>query len=386
MVKSSHTVSKNHEKIILQDFTVLLVCPSIKWSTIERRVIFDSTFLRNMGCNPVILCREGSQIDLAAEVEDIPRVYIRLKRLSFLVNLKYYFELKDLLKENRFDLVHCYSITSTWLSSFLLKRENKTPLLYTLNHHLKTVYQGVISKWLLSRVDRILTLSEEVKDFAQETFPISNEKILNIGSGIEIVGQAKAKKEVKSLGCVVNDINELKRLRSVFTIFRVLKAAMNDKCENLDLCIFMGPRIYQKDKAKNLLTEFEYEFYENDIVLYSLEGNTNKLKEVDIFIGLAFDEPLNDFEVTSILNKVPILFPRTAMRQNILFRYSYVGESYSENDIREAKTKLIKIINNYPKYLKGLDLCYEEISNVHGLENYARELQLVYEHSFAERR
>ena len=75
------------EKIILQDFTVLLVCPSKKWSTIERRVLFDSTYLRNMGCTPVILCVKNSQIDLAAESEDIQRIYIKQQKINMRSNL-----------------------------------------------------------------------------------------------------------------------------------------------------------------------------------------------------------------------------------------------------------------------------------------------------------
>ena len=35
------------EKILLKDFNVLLICTSTKWSTVERRAINDSIFLRD---------------------------------------------------------------------------------------------------------------------------------------------------------------------------------------------------------------------------------------------------------------------------------------------------------------------------------------------------
>ncbi len=373
------------EKIILQDFTVLLVCPSVKWSTIERRVIFDSTFLRNSGCNPVILCQKGSQIDLVAESEDIPRYYINAKKINFFLGIRYFFDLKKIFNEKRFDLVHCYSLTSTWMAAFLLKSDNHVPLMYTLNHHIKSIYQNFLARWLLARIDRILTLSEETKEFAEETFPMANKKISNLGTGLELRVQRIEKKEVNVLGCVINDLNELKRLRYILKIFRVLKIKPNSLVDNLRLYIFLGPRIYQKEQAKKLMTEFDYEFYEKDILLYSLDSQQEKLKEIDILLGIAFDEPLNDFEVEAILHGVPVLFPRTAMRQNILFKYNFVGESYFEADIREARFKLMKMISQYSKYIQGLRDFHDEIVEIHGLDNYAQCFQLAYEESFKEK-
>ena len=374
------------EKIILQDFTVLLVCPSVKWSTIERRVIFDSTFLRNSGCNPVILCQKGSQVDIVAEAEDIPRIYLNAKKINFLSGFGHYFNLKQVMSEKRFDLVHCYSLTSTWLAAFTLKSFHNTPLVYTLNHHIKSVYQNFLARWLLKRVDRILTLSEETKEFAEETFPLSNEKIISLGTGLELRVNRNKKTNVKVLGCVINDLNELKRLRYILKIFRVLKAKPDEKIDNLSLYIFLGPRIYQKEQAKKLMTEFDYEFYEKDILLYSLESQQERLKEIDILLGIAFDEPLNDYEVEAVLHGVPVLFPRTAMRQDILFKYTFVGESYFEADIREARSKLIKMITQYDKYIQGLNEFHDDIVEIHGLDNYADCFQKAYEESFKEKR
>ena len=374
------------EKIILQDFTVLLVCTSNKWSTIERRVIFDSSFLRNMGCNPIILCRKDSQIDIAAQVEDIPIAYVKGKNFNFLFGGQYYLELRDLIKEKRFDLVHCYSLSATWMASLLLKSNPKIPLLFTLNQNVRTVYQNYFSKWLLGRVDAILSLSEEVKEFAEETFPIPTSKIINLGSGIEVTPKKKQLHDAKVIGCIINDINELKRLRFLLKIFKMVKSFTFETKKELSFYVFLGPRIYKKDKGKAILSEFEYEFYEGDILLYSLENKGEMLKEIDILIGLAFEEPLNDFEVSSIMNCVPVLFPRTAMRQNLLFRYNTIGESYRSDDAREAKDKLIKIITNYQQYTEALDVFHGEINEAHGLDNYALNLQEIYARTFKLRR
>ncbi len=373
------------EKIILRDFTVLLVCTNIKWSTVERRVLSDSTFLRNMGCNPVILCQKGSQIDLAAEVEDLPRVYINKRKINLYVGLQFLFEMRDLIKQTRFDIIHCYSLSATWFSAFILKSHHQTPLFFTLNQNLKPFYHNLIAKWLLKRVDIVFTLSDEVREFAEEAFPVNSKKIRNLGSGLDSIKRKYEKKEIKNLGCVINNINELKRLKYIIKVFRVLKSHSELAFDHLQLHIFLGPRIYQKDNAKKILTELDYEFYEGDILLYSLDTKFDLLKELDVFIGLAFDEPLNDYELISMMNGVPVLFPRTAVRQNLLFRYSWVGESYYDGDIREARTKLAKIITNFQIYRSALAEFSDEIIEDHGLDKYAEVFQRSYEKSYEKR-
>lgn len=376
------------EKVILQDFTVLLVCPSSKWSTIERRVLFDSTFLRNIGCNPVLLCVKNSQLDIAAEAEDIPRIYVNRKKISLYLGARFILEFRKLILENRFDIVHCYSLSATWMASFVLKSYQHIPLFFTLNQSIGSLNHNFIAKWLMKRVDFIFTLSGELRDYAEEVFPIHPGKIQVIGSGLEVF---KDKEEVKSkklknLGCVINSLNELKRLKYIVKVFRVLKSHSENKFNELQLHVFLGPKIYQKNKAKKILTELDYEFYEGDVLLYNLSGKSELLKDLDIFIGTAFDEPMNDFEIVSIMNEIPVLFPRTAMRQSLLFKHSWIGESFFDGDIREAKTKLSKILNNYAIYQAGLSECAEEITLTHGLETYAGELQRFYEKAFVKRR
>ncbi|MBT4790956.1 MAG: glycosyltransferase [Halobacteriovoraceae bacterium] len=371
------------EKIILQDFTVLLVCVSTGWSTVERRVLFDSTFLRNIKCNPVVLCVKGSQIDLAAEREDIARVYITKRNLDW--GVRFFFELRSLILENRYDIVHCYSLTAIWSAAFILRSQQKTPLFLTFNQNIVSIYHNVFVKWLLRRVDYIFTLCEDTQEFVQESFRISNQKIKSLGCGLEVYKGSAESREVKSVGCVINDVNEVKRLKYIVRVFRILKNEQVEKFSHLQLYVFLGPAIYQKNSAKKILTELEHEFYKGDILLYSLETKKDLLKDLDIYLGTAFDEPLNDYELTALIQEIPVLFPRTAMRQSLLFKYLWGGESYYEGDIREAKSKLLKILNNYPLYKSALRAFSDEITSSHGLDHYAENLQKYYEKAFAKR-
>lgn len=373
------------EKVILQDFKVLLICTSRKWSTIERRILFDCIFLRDIGCNPIVFCLKNSQLDKECEKEDIERIYISKFRFNLSFDIIFFRELSKHIKQNDYDIVHCYSLMATWMSSFLLKRHPQTPLLFTLNQHVNSIYHNFIAKWLLKRVDYIFTLSDEIQEFVGETFDIQTYKIKNLGGGIELSLRQLDKEKPEKIGCVINNMAELARLKYVVKVFRVLKSHNSEKYQELSLSLFLGPRVYQKDRAKKVLKELDYEFYEGDIFLYQLENKMEQFRDIDLLIGLAFDEPLNDFEIISLINGRPVLFPRTAMRQSLLFKYRWVGESYFENDIREARTKLTKILDNYPIYRNALKDYSDEIIKIHGLDTYADTFQFCYETAYSKR-
>lgn len=373
------------EKIILRDFTILLVCPSQKWSSIERRVLLDSSFLRNIGCNPVILCFKGSQIDIEAEAEDISRVYINSKISFYPGMMGFFFELRKLILEKRFDIVHCYSLFSMWLSAFILGTQQKTPLFLTFNQNEARSPGHIIAKWLIKRVDYIFTFSKEVEDYLKATLPIPPKKLRNLGVGLEVVKSHSKSDSGLVVGCVINNVNELKNLYFPVKVFRLLKDCTYGEFEYAQLQIFLGPRIFQKERAKNVLTELDYEFYKGDIHLLNLKGHVSHLKEIDVFFGTAFDEPINDYEVLSLLNQVPVLFPRTAMRQSLLQNYPGIGESYLEEDLREARGKLLKILKNSESYRSFIGEFVLDIFESHGLESYAARLQEYYETAFAKR-
>ena len=374
------------EKVILQDFTVLLVCPSQKWSTIERRVLFDSTLLRNMGCNPVILCYKNSQIDIEADIEDIPRVYISSK-LSFYKGTQFLAELRRLVMEKRFDIIHCYSLFPLWFSAFILGSHQHIPLFLTYNENIQVKPFSVVSKWLLRRVDFIFTLSKGVEDFLKDVFPVPPKKLRTLGTAIEL-GAKKPSEEnesPKQIGCVINNLTELQKLHFPIKTFRLLKNEYSSEWEHLELFIFLGPRVYQQDRAKDVLTELDYEFYKGDIHLISLKGKESRLKEVDIFFGTAFDEPINDYEIAALISGIPVLFPRTGMRQSLVHAMGFQAESYFESDLREAKAKLLILLKNNQVYCKSLENRKQEIVNFHGLESYVSKFQKFYEMAYSKR-
>lgn len=285
------------DRINLKNFTVLYICLSQKWSSIERRVLFDATFLRNCGGNPVLLCYKNTQVEREAIKEDIPRIYIKREQLKINRILTFIKTMKQELRSERFEIIHCYHLTEFWLNAFLMKSRIHLSLVFTFNQHVTKVYHSFLSRWLLKRVDNILTLSNEINDFVKEGFAVSALKVKNVGFGLDIVKVAKSKSDKMEIACVVDNLSELQRLREIVKVFGFLKTHHEELAQKLNFSIYLGPRVFNRRNAKNILSELSHEFYESDIMIYELAERSERLKSVALLIGVAFEEPLNDYEM-----------------------------------------------------------------------------------------
>ncbi len=126
------------DRVRVSDLTTLFICPSLEWRTLERKAISDCLYMRDCGGNPILFCIKGSMVDLEAERLDLQRIYYTGQQLNRFFDFRYVRDMKKFLKENRFDIVHCYSLDFIWGVCFILMSNPKVPLLLTFNHFLKT--------------------------------------------------------------------------------------------------------------------------------------------------------------------------------------------------------------------------------------------------------
>src|SRR6476620_1599379 len=97
------------EKLRLSDLSVLYVCLSEEWSTVERRCISDASYFRNIGGASFILCHEKSLVDREAEREDIPRLYFSSSLSPWRSKLNFYFQIQHILQKQQVDIIHSYN-------------------------------------------------------------------------------------------------------------------------------------------------------------------------------------------------------------------------------------------------------------------------------------
>ena len=111
----------------------------------------------------------------------------------------------------------------------------------------------------------------------------------------------------------------------------------------------------------------------------------NDLCNIDIFVNLSFLEPINDYEVISLLQGIPTISPRTASRSELLLELPELLETYYFQDARELKLSLSKYLDDYSNQKTLLLKLREKLFDWHGLDSYAGEILSAYELGVASR-
>jgi len=124
------------DKLRLSDLSVLYVCLSHEWTTIERRCLADANYFRNIGGSSFILCHEKSLLDKEAEKESLPRIYFPTDLTTWRSKLNFYFQIQLLLQKQQLDLIHSYNYESLIPLGMILKGMPQIPMLFTFNRNI----------------------------------------------------------------------------------------------------------------------------------------------------------------------------------------------------------------------------------------------------------
>lgn len=369
------------ERIRLSDLSVLYICPSKKWGTLERRCLQDSLFIRDIGGNPIIYCTKDSHLDREAELQDIPRFYYSGTEVKSFIDWNYFNDIKTFFKNNTFDIVHCYSLRYVWSVCLLMMRNPLVPLILTFNRFISNSKFGFIKRWLLKRVDLVITFSRSVSDIVEEKLPIPKRKIKVFGAGIEMSHLESHREEGERIigSFIPRNVDSFQNVISILYAMKPLKRATENLATDVKFVLYCENTGHDDEKIlmlQNKITELELT---EDVELKFVDLHKKEVEKLDVLIGVDFDEPFNDIEIRALLANIPIVAPRTASRQNLLSRHRWMGETYKRGDAREIKDKVLKILINEQVYLSEIEARQEVFRSVHGVEYYTEQIGSHYE-------
>lgn len=378
------------EKIRLSDLSVLYVCLSDEWATIERRCIADASYFRNIGGAAFILCHEKSLVDHEAMKEDIPRLYFPGNLAGWRSKLNFYFQLQHILQKQQVDLIHSYNYESLLPLGMILKGMPHIPMVFTFNENIPWRKNTLLDKWFISRTDSIFTFSPNIRELAVEKFPVSSRKIHVTGAGIDfpskIVREGHPEEKKKIMVFIPRTEDDLKNLRlfvdAIPPLLHSLKALnFNQKLIFTfltDISWYTHP-IY--DGIKRMILERHLEMH---ISFETRPLNSTSFQDCDIFVGLPMIELFSDQDLYALVTQTPVILPRTSTRQHLVKQGKF-GETYHPEDGRELKDKLVKILTNYSNYIEELNGVEVELQEMHHFEKYAEELYAHYEKLYTQR-
>lgn len=378
------------ERLRLSDLSVLYVCLSGAWDTIERRCISDASYFRNIGGASFILCHEKSLIDKEAEKEDIPRIYFPTDLSTWRSKLNFYFQIQLILQKQQIDIIHSYNYDCLMPLGMILKGMPQIPMVFTFNEDIDWRKSSFFDKWFVSRTDSIFTFSENIRDLAVELFPVNGRKIYVTGAGIDFPAKIKRSLHLETRRKIMTFIPRMEDDLNSLRIFVDSIPPLLYQLEQLE---------YKHDLIFTFLTDiswYEHPIYESlkrMILERHLEMNisfetrplsSSSFQDCDIFVGLPLKELFSDLDLYALVTQTPVLLPRTSTRQQVVKQGKF-GETYHPEDGRELKDKMIKILTNYPRYLDELSGVELELQEQHHFERYAEELYAHYEKNYTQR-
>lgn len=374
------------ERVLFSDLNTLYICPSELWGTLERKALADCLIHRDMGGNPHLFCLKDSKLNEEAIKWDIKTIHYTGKKVNRLIDLRYFLDLRKLFKEYNFDLFHCYNLDFLWEVCFLLKAKPSIPLLFTFNDYLDRPQNTYLQNWLFKRVDQLLVFSHTMKETAQETLPVSNRRIKISGNGVELIKKEDEKSgRQKNINCVVTSPADLEQVKTMIYALKSLINSVEDFEMKIHFNVYSMTHIEKFDEYEKTIALGHDNQLSELIHFHKISSESEIFKNADVFVGTAFNEPFNDYEMTAMISKIPVLLPRTASRQFILNQYKWTGESYYHADAREAKAKLLKILMNDQVYLNELENQHQAFVDNHGVDAYVSRLIGFYEKNYSKR-
>lgn len=378
------------EKVRLSDLSVLYICLSEEWATIERRCIADARYFRNIGGASFILCHEKSLVDQEAQKQDIPRLHFGTDLHTWRSKLNFYFQIQHILQKQQVDIIHSYNQDSLLPLGMILKGMAHIPIVFTFNENVPWKKRNLWDRWFVSRTDSILTFSPNIRDLAVEAFPVSPRKIIVTGAGIDFpvkISRAKHPETKKRIMTFVprteEDVGTLRLfVDSIPPLLNSLEAQGFDQklifTFLTDVSWYTHP-IY--DSLKRMILERHLEMH---ISFETRPLESKSFQDCDIFVGLPMKELFSDLDLYALVTQTPVLLPRTSTRQQIVKQGKF-GETYHPEDGRELKDKIIKILKNYDTYVEELTGVELELQELHHFERYAETLYAHYEKLYTQR-
>jgi hypothetical protein len=363
---------------------ILLICPSISWSTRERAVVRDIILLKREGAIPIIYCLRESHLDLKAQELNVERIYHRGVFSHPWLDWFKFSNLGQVIKKYEVDVVHLYIPSLAMPIGFFMGKFRQIPLIlsyFEKEHRILTKY---FSGPTIHRLDAILTPSEDLFLALETKLNLPKRKMHCLGLGIHpSKEQLKSYKEEFLHGLALPKDQFLigvyiesdeQSLERYMTIFHFAYWLMQD---NIKVMIILysdrnWDNHYLFSEIKNYLKDngLDSQFY------FYRDQKLSHLQSVcDLWLGVEHDEYVQDVILQAILGGTKVLVPRYEVYQNILRDQANAGECYQGEDARELRLKISKMMQNIDNNMqhKIPDKAYD-----HSWETYRLQFLDIY--------
>jgi len=246
---------------------------------------------------------------------------IHFERFPFkLKNIKAYKELKKIIKDNKFEIIHCHTPTASVLTRLAARNARKkynTKVIYTA--HGFHFYKGApainwiiyypIEKWLARYTDCLITINQE--DYERAKRKIKKSKAIKhvhgVGFNTERLNIIPEENYKEEMNCNKDDIvfsyvAEINKNKNQKMIVKCIKQIKNDYP---NIKVLLAGKDNSNGKLEELVIE---EGLQDNIIILGNRDDVGKLLSItDIYLATSLREGLPVNIMEAMYKKLPII-------------------------------------------------------------------------------
>lgn len=317
-----------------------------------------------------MLLKQGHTVELACNLsipirDQILDLNLKTYNISFSRNpfsknnLKAYIELKELLKENRYDIVHCHTPNASVITRLACREFRKKGVKVIYTAHGFHFYKGAPLKnwlfyypmeWICSFLtDTLITINQEDYQLSKRHMHSKNiEYIPGVGIDLEYIESIKIDKDIKrkELGLLKDDfiflsVGELNTNKNHITVIKAIEELVRENKINNFKYLICG----EGNKRKELEEYIKNKGLEQYIKLLGFRKDVLEiLKITNCFIFPSIREGLGLAAIEAMASGVPIIVSNNRGSQDFADKdNTFICDVFKVDQYKES---ILKVINN----------------------------------------
>lgn len=312
-----------------------------------------------------------------------------------LQNIKVYKELKKIINENKYDIIHCHTPVAgvlTRLAARKSRKKNNTRVIYTA--HGFHFYNGApklnwliyypIEKIMSRYTDCLITLNEEDYKLAQKRFKIKEIKKvhgvgcrtdrLDVNLSIEEKEQFKEELQIRKDSIILSYIAELNSNKNQILLIDTVEKLVKNNINVQLLLIGDGPL------KEFYLEEIKQRNLQDNIKLLGKRKDIGKLLDItDIYVASSIREGLPVNIMEAMYKGLPIVATNNRGHRELV-KNNENGYIVDTNDKESFYNKIHYLINE-KEIRKNFGIISNTLSYDYLLDNVKKKMVDIYENS-----
>jgi glycosyltransferase involved in cell wall biosynthesis len=310
-----------------------------KWGGQQNRVLSESVGLTKRGHKVVIACHEASILALKAKQANLKVYEMNMVKQAHLVNIP---KLIKIIKGENIEVVSTHSSVDSWAGGIAAKLTGRH--LVRFRHNLYPVGKDPLTKFIYSIPDKIIAISESVKDALHARGIKKNITVIysSVDTGFFdlVAGDIRKEFNIPSDAIVIGNTSTFTRVKGQEYLLR----AFNTICRKHPCYLLFAGKLGDQSREKYLYN-VEKGLRKNVILLGHRDDVQKVLKTIDIFVYPSFLEGLGTALLEAMSMERPVAVSDIPTFRNFITDGEN-GIFFKAQDHESLAEKIISLINN----------------------------------------